>query len=94
MRTSTRITTTCSLDVALSIYSSSISTIRRFPTCSERRNTFLLTVNRETNQKTLEEIAAAFGDHVVEVDEQEIAAEGAALETKAIPVHLEDARSA
>ncbi|EON95722.1 putative mfs monosaccharide transporter protein [Phaeoacremonium minimum UCRPA7] len=48
----------------------------------------------ETNQKTLEEIAAAFGDHVVEVDEQEIVAEGVAMESKAVPVHLEDARSA
>lgn len=57
---------------------------------------YLLTSLRETNQKTLEEIAAAFGDHVVEVDEREIAAEGVAIESKAngLPVHLEDARSA
>ncbi|KIW93898.1 uncharacterized protein Z519_05213 [Cladophialophora bantiana CBS 173.52] len=37
----------------------------------------------ETKQKTLEEIAAAFGDHVVEVEEREILAEEGALATKA-----------
>ena len=45
---------------------------------------------RETKQKTLEEIAAAFGDHVVEVGEQEIAAQGVALETKAAAGHIEN----
>ncbi|KAL5084641.1 hypothetical protein Trisim1_011548 [Trichoderma cf. simile WF8] len=44
----------------------------------------------ETNQKTLEEIAAAFGDRVVEVDEQEVVAEGVAFEGKASAGHIED----
>ncbi|KAM0258911.1 hypothetical protein ACHAQJ_003567 [Trichoderma viride] len=44
----------------------------------------------ETNQKTLEEIAAAFGDRVVEVDEQDVAAEGVAFEGKASTGHIED----
>lgn len=35
----------------------------------------LLTPRRETRQKTLEQIAADFGDRVVEIDEQAIAAE-------------------
>jgi hypothetical protein len=45
---------------------------------------------RETNQKTLEEIAAAFGDRVVEIDEQDVAAEGVAFEGKASAGHIED----
>lgn len=42
---------------------------------------------RETKQKTLEEIAAAFGDHIVEVDEDGLAAERLAIEAKADPAH-------
>jgi hypothetical protein len=38
---------------------------------------------RETKQKTLEDIAAAFGDKVVLVDERAIAAEEVVLEEKA-----------
>jgi hypothetical protein len=38
---------------------------------------------RETKQKTLEDIAAAFGDKVVLVDERSIAAEEVVLEEKA-----------
>ena len=37
----------------------------------------------ETNQRTLEEIAAAFGDDVVEVGESQLAADGLALQSKA-----------
>ena len=37
----------------------------------------------ETKQKTLEEIAAAFGDKVVLVTERDIDAEGAVMEDKA-----------
>ena len=37
----------------------------------------------ETNGRTLEEIAAAFGDKVVEVGDSQLAADGLALETKA-----------
>lgn len=37
----------------------------------------------ETNQRTLEEIAAAFGDKVVDIESSELAAHGLALETKA-----------
>ena len=37
----------------------------------------------ETKQKTLEEIAATFGDRVVEVDERQIASEAIAIEGKA-----------
>ncbi|UKZ52820.1 hypothetical protein TrVGV298_006607 [Trichoderma virens] len=44
----------------------------------------------ETNQKTLEEIAAAFGDRVVEIDEQDVVAEGVAFEGKASAGHIED----
>jgi hypothetical protein len=36
----------------------------------------------ETNQKTLEEIAAAFGDKVVEVEHSQLAVTGLALESK------------
>lgn len=37
----------------------------------------------ETNQRTLEEIAAAFGDRVVEIEHSQLAADGLALEEKA-----------
>jgi hypothetical protein len=37
----------------------------------------------ETNQRTLEEIAAAFGDKVVDVGESQLASDGLALEMKA-----------
>ena len=37
----------------------------------------------ETNQRTLEEIAAAFGDKVVEVEDSQLVADGLALEMKA-----------
>ena len=43
----------------------------------------------ETRHKTLEEIAAAFGDKVVEVGEREVEAEGTVLEEKAGTRHLE-----
>ena len=36
--------------------------------------------SRETNQKTLEEIASAFGDRVVELEEQDVAAEEVAFD--------------
>ena len=85
-------TTMSSLAAASSTWESSTSIIRKVSRHPWAIHT--LTNVRETNQKTLEEIAAAFGDHVVEVDEQEIVAEGVAMESKALPVHLEDARSA
>jgi hypothetical protein len=45
----------------------------------------------ETKQKTLEEIAAAFGDRVVEVGDHIIAEEGAIMEAKAgSTTHVED----
>ena len=44
---------------------------------------------RETRHKTLEEIAAAFGDKVVEVGEREVEAEGSVLEEKAEARHVE-----
>jgi hypothetical protein len=37
----------------------------------------------ETNQRTLEEVAAAFGDKVVDVEASQLAADRLALETKA-----------
>lgn len=43
----------------------------------------------ETRHKTLEEIAAAFGDKVVEVGEREVEAEGNVLEEKASARHVE-----
>jgi len=46
-------------------------------------------VHRETRHKTLEEIAAAFGDKVVEVGEREVEAEGSVLEEKAEARHVE-----
>ncbi|KAL2220499.1 MFS monosaccharide transporter [Thermoascus aurantiacus ATCC 26904] len=47
----------------------------------------------ETKQKTLEEIAAAFGDRVVLPSEAEIAAEEAVMEDKAATGHVERASS-
>ncbi|KAI0872393.1 putative MFS monosaccharide transporter [Hypoxylon argillaceum] len=43
----------------------------------------------ETKQKSLEEIAAAFGDRVVEVDEHDIAVEGDVFDAKATSSHVE-----
>lgn len=43
----------------------------------------------ETRHKTLEEIAAAFGDKVVEVGDREVEAEGSVLEEKAGARHVE-----
>lgn len=91
-QTSSRITTTCSLVAVLSTWSLSISTSRR---CGLKRRSYLLTTYRETKQKTLEEIAAAFGDHLVEVDENGLAAERLAMEAKADPTyHIEDKNTA
>jgi hypothetical protein len=39
-------------------------------------------LHRETKLKTLEEIAAAFGDHLVDVDSDAIVAERLAMEAK------------
>ena len=44
---------------------------------------------RETKQKTLEEIAAAFGDNVVLVTERHIASEEAVMDDKIRAEHLE-----
>ena len=46
-------------------------------------------INSETRHKTLEEIAAAFGDKVVEVGDREVEAEGSVLEEKAGARHVE-----
>jgi hypothetical protein len=43
----------------------------------------------ETRHKTLEEIAAGFGDKVVEVGDREVEAEGNVLEEKAGTRHVE-----
>ncbi|KAK2875351.1 hypothetical protein FQN49_001669 [Arthroderma sp. PD_2] len=43
----------------------------------------------ETKQKTLEEIAASFGDKVVEVSGSEIAAEGEVMAKQPGPEHVE-----
>ncbi|KAI1623613.1 MFS transporter [Exophiala viscosa] len=45
----------------------------------------------ETKQKTLEEIAAAFGDKVVLLDENEVVVEGAAMQDKVDAVQVESA---
>lgn len=45
----------------------------------------------ETKQKTLEEIAAAFGDKVVLITEDDVAAEGAVLGDKLEELQVEDA---
>lgn len=92
LQASNRITTTSLLVAVLSTWSLSISTSRR---CGPRRRSYLLTTHRETKQKTLEEIAAAFGDHLVEVDENGLAAERLAMEAKADPIyHVEDKNAA
>lgn len=46
-------------------------------------------IHRETKHKTLEEIAAAFGDKVVEVSAREVEAEAEVLDEKAGPRHVE-----
>ena len=46
-------------------------------------------IDSETRHKTLEEIAAAFGDKVVEVGDREVEAEGSVLEEKAGARHVE-----
>ena len=46
-------------------------------------------LHSETRHKTLEEIAAAFGDKVVEVGDREVEAEGSVLEEKAGARHVE-----
>lgn len=46
---------------------------------------------RETKQKTLEEIAAAFGDRVMLVTDTDIAAEEAVMEDKVTTGHVETA---
>lgn len=50
--------------------------------------------NRETKQKTLEEIAAAFGDKVVLLDETDLAVEGTVMEDKIRAVQVENAPAA
>lgn len=45
--------------------------------------------NRETRRKTLEEIAAAFGDKVVTLTEREMAIEEAIAEDKIVAEHVE-----
>lgn len=49
-----------------------------------------LTASSETKEKTLEEIAAAFGDQVVEVDDQEVVSEALAVDGKADTKHVEN----
>jgi hypothetical protein len=44
---------------------------------------------RETRHKTLEEIAAAFGDRVVEVGDRDVEADGSEMEEKADTRHVE-----
>jgi hypothetical protein len=51
--------------------------------------TFANRIASETRHKTLEEIAAAFGDKVVEVGEREVEAEGNVLDEKAGARHIE-----
>ena len=45
---------------------------------------------RETRRKTLEEIAAAFGDKVVTLTEREMAVEQTIAEEKIVSEHVED----
>ena len=52
----------------------------------------LCSPRRETKRKTLEEIAAAFGDKVVLMDENDVAAENAGFEEKIAAEQLESAR--
>jgi hypothetical protein len=49
----------------------------------------LTTPGSETKQKTLEEVAAAFGDKVVLVTENEIAVEDAVMQDKAGMMQVE-----
>jgi len=49
------------------------------------------TLDRETKKKTLEEIAAAFGDKVVLVDENDVAAETAVMGDKLGAMQVESA---
>lgn len=56
--------------------------------CCERK-LVANTIHSETRHKTLEEIAAAFGDKVVEVGDREVEAEGSVLEEKAGARHVE-----
>jgi hypothetical protein len=73
----------------LSICSLSTSTSRKYP--QQLEENCVPNSRRETKQKTLEEIAAAFSDHLVEVDEDSVAVEGLAIESKASPEeHIED----
>lgn len=54
----------------------------------------MLTIGyRETKQKTLEEVAAAFGDKVVLLDENGVAVEGAAMQDKVDAVQVESAHT-
>ena len=48
----------------------------------------------ETKHKTLEEIAAAFGDRVVELTENDFTAEQTVFEEKAAAGHIEDSNNA
>jgi hypothetical protein len=48
----------------------------------------------ETKKKTLEEIAAAFGDCVVDVEERDIAAEEAVMDAKVGAQHVDGVRGA
>ena len=47
--------------------------------------------HRETKRKTLEEIAAAFGDKVVLITENDVAAEDAVMGDKAEEARVEEA---
>lgn len=47
-----------------------------------RRQGYWLTTSSETKQKTLEEIAAAFGDKVVQLTERDLAAEEVVMDNK------------
>ena len=49
------------------------------------------TLDRETKKETLEEIAAAFGDKVVLLDENDVAAENAVLGDKLGAMQVESA---
>lgn len=60
-----------------------ISTSRQFPVPCVATGFVDERLYSETKQKTLEDIAAAFGDKVVLVDERAIAAEEVVLEEKA-----------
>lgn len=53
----------------------------------------LILLSSETRLKTLEEIAAAFGDKVVEISETDYAIESAVMEDKAEAAQIESTRS-